>query len=286
MSRHRQQQLRPPLLNHGLNPTSWSSSETSQSTFPMTYPPMIPGFPLQVYPRTGSVVPPTNATLQGCRDGQGSQAPHCPPSIPAATYTTPMVTPVVALLLPNYVYPSVAAGMSPPQPMYHAEAGGFPTQTQSYCLAVPPNQVPFLAPPTFNVPNHFNSQNQFTPQARHQTPSVYFSPSPETPKALAEVPSRSSTPQSGGFGGPASPPMFQSRCSSPLNLVELELSVDRQDSTALSSGGQGNNMAEREKGTNITQTKERELKQVTKEPKVWLCSISPPLSSPSPLVSV
>ena len=74
--------------------------------------------------------------------------------------------------------------------------------------------------------------------------------------------SRSSTPQSGGGDGHASPPMFQSRCSSPLNLLELELSVDRQDSTVLSFGGPGNSTADRDKGGSGSQAKERELKQV------------------------
>lgn len=236
----------------------------------MTYPSMIPGFPLQVYPRTGSAAARTDANLQGCRDNQGTHAPPCPSSIHPAPYTAPMVTPIVALVLPNYMYPQMATGLPPPQPVYHAGTGGFPTQTQPFCQAAFPGQVPFTAPPSFCVQNQFNSQNHFAPQAGYQTPSFYFPPSSETPKAPVEGQSRSSTPQSGGCGDPASPPMFQSRCSSPLNLLELELSVDRQDSTVLSSGGQGNNMAEREKGASGTQAKERELKQVNKETKFFL----------------
>uniref|UniRef100_A0A8P4KQE3 Period circadian protein homolog 2 n=1 Tax=Dicentrarchus labrax TaxID=13489 RepID=A0A8P4KQE3_DICLA len=243
VSHHRQKHLRPPRLNHGLNPTSWSPSETSQSTFPMAYPSVMPGYPLPVYPRASSVAPCTDANLQGFRDNQGSQAPPCPSSIQAPPYTAPIVTPIVALVLPNYVYPPMAPGMPPPppQPVYHAEAGGFPPQTQPFCQAAFPGQVPFTAPPTFSVQNQFTSQNHFAPQAGYLAPSFYFPPSSETPKAPMEGQSRSSTPQSGGGGGPASPPLFQSRCSSPLNLLELELSVDKQDSTAVSSGGQGNN---------------------------------------------
>ncbi|XP_035526407.1 period circadian protein homolog 2 isoform X3 [Morone saxatilis] len=261
VSHHRQKHLRPPRLNHGLNPTSWSPSETSQSTFPMAYPSVMPGYPLPVYPRASSVAPCTDANLQGFRDNQGTQAPPCPSSIQAPPYTAPIVTPIVALVLPNYVYPPMAPGMPPPQPqpVYHAEAGGFPPQTQPFCQAAFPGQVPFTAPPTFSVQNQFNSQNHFAPQAGYLAPSFYFPPSSETPKAPMEGQSRSSTPQSGGGGGPASPPLFQSRCSSPLNLLELELSVDKQDSTAVSSGGQGNNAAEREKGASGNQAKE--LKQ-------------------------
>uniref|UniRef100_A0A7N6AD86 Period circadian protein homolog 2 n=1 Tax=Anabas testudineus TaxID=64144 RepID=A0A7N6AD86_ANATE len=182
-SHQRQQQLRPPLLN----PTSWSPSDTSQSTFPMAYPAMMPGYPFQVYPRAGSVAPYTETTPTGYVNIQGAQAPPCPPSIHPAPYANPMVTPIVALVLPNYMYPQMAPGPPPPQPVYQAERGG----------------------------------------------------------------------------RQASPPLFQSRCSSPLNLLELELSVERQDSTALSTGGPGNNTGEREKGSSGNQAKERELKQAS-----------------------
>uniref|UniRef100_A0A7N8X3X8 Period circadian protein homolog 2 n=1 Tax=Mastacembelus armatus TaxID=205130 RepID=A0A7N8X3X8_9TELE len=215
VSHHRQQQPRPPLLNHGLNPTSWSPSDTSQSAFPVTYPTIMPGYPLQIYPRGNSIAPNTDATLTNFGDNQAAHSPACPPSIHATPYTTPMVTPVVALVLPNYMYPPMALGPQPPQPV---------------------------------VQNHFNSQNHFASQTGYLTPSFCFPSSSETPKPPMEGQSRSSTPQSGGAGGQASPPLFHSRCSSPLNLLELELSVDRQDSTTLSVGGQGNNTAERERG--------------------------------------
>ncbi|KAM7400628.1 hypothetical protein PAMA_005022 [Pampus argenteus] len=252
VSHQRQQHLRPPLRNHGLNPTSWSPSEASQSTFPMAYPAVMPGYPLQVYPRANS-----DMTLQGFGDNHGTQAPPCPPPIHPAPYTAPMVTPIVALVLPNYVYPPIAPGPPPPQPLYQTENGGFPTQTQPFCQTAFPGQGAFTAPPAFSAQNHF------APQAGYLTPSFYFPPSSETPKAPMEGQSRSSTPHSGGGGGHVSPPLFQSRCSSPLNLLELELSVDRQDSTVLSSGGQGNNTAEREKGASSIQAKERELKQAS-----------------------
>ncbi|GAA6234466.1 period circadian protein homolog 2-like isoform X4 [Lates japonicus] len=264
VSQHRQQQPRPPLLNHGLNPTSWSPSDTSQSTFPMAYPAVMPGYPLQVYPRAGSMATRTDANLTGFGDNQAAQAPPCPPTIHPAPYTAPMVTPIVALVLPNYMYSPMAPGPPPPQPVFHAETGGFPTQTQPFSQAAFPGQGTFPAQPTFGVQNQFSSQNHFAPQAGYLTPSFYFPPPSETPKAPMEGQSRSSTPQSGGGGGQASPPLFQSRCSSPLNLLELELSVDRQDSTALPSGGQGNNTTEREKGERSgSQAKERELKQAS-----------------------
>lgn len=248
-SHQRQQHLRPQLLN----PTSWSASDTSQSTFPMAYPAMVPGYPL-------------DPTLTGFGNIQGAQAPPCPPPVHPAAYTTPMVAPFVALVLPNCMYPQMAPGPLPPQPVYQAEAGGFPIQTQSFVQSVFPGQNTFTAPPSFSAHNQFNSQNHFAPDASFLTPSFHFPPSSETPKTPVEGQSRSSTPQSGGGGvGQASPPLFQSRCSSPLNLLELELSVERQDSTMLSAGGHGNNMTEREKAASGNQTKERELKQVNKE---------------------
>ncbi|XP_039670807.1 period circadian protein homolog 2 isoform X6 [Perca fluviatilis] len=268
VSHRRQQHLRPPLLNLGLNPTSWSRSDTSQSAFPMAYPSVVPGYPLQVYPGASSLPPHTDATLQGFGHNQGTQSPPCPPSIHPAPYTTPMVTPmvtpIVALMLPM-PYPSMTPGLPPPQPVYHTVTGGFPTQLQPFGQAPSPGQGPFTDPPSFSVQNQFSTQNHFALQEGCLTPSFYFPPSLETSKApVVEGQSRSSTPQSGGDGGQASPPLFQSRCSSPLNLLELELSVDRQDSTVLSSGGQGNNAAEREKRASGNQAKERELKQVNK----------------------
>ena len=78
-------------------------------------------------------------------------------------------------------------------------------------------------------------------------------------------PSRSSTPQSavGGRDPTASPaPLFQSRCSSPLQLNLLQLE-ERQDSAVLPPCGQGGNNSEREKGGVAgVPVKEKELQQV------------------------
>nr|XP_057923795.1 period circadian protein homolog 2 isoform X2 [Doryrhamphus excisus] len=261
--RYHHQQSRAPPLNHGLNPTSWSPSETSQSTFPVAYPAVIPGYPLQVYPRATSISHRTDPTMQGFADNQGIPAPTCPPGIHHTPYTAPMVAPIMALVLPNFMYPPMAAGPPPQQPMYHPETGGFSSQAPPYCQPAFPSQGTFMAPPPFSTQTQLNTQNPFAPQVGYMTPSFYFPPSSETPKAPVDGQSRSSTPQSGGGrGSRASPPLFQSRCSSPLNLLELELSVDRQDSTMLPPGGQGGNAAEREKGAGSgVQAKERELQQ-------------------------
>ncbi|XP_029688190.1 period circadian protein homolog 2-like isoform X3 [Takifugu rubripes] len=256
-----QQQL--PRLNQGLNVTSCSASDTSQSAFPLAYPSVIQGFPLQVYPSTGSAAPATDATLLGCSsNNQASQTPAGPSSIQPAPFPPPMLTPIVALVLPDYLYPPLASRMAPPPPVYHPpDAPGFPAQMHPFSPNAFLGQFSFSAAPPLSVQNPFSSQHHFPSQASFLTPSVCFPPSTETPKAPAEGQSRSTTPQYGGCGGPTSPPIFHSSCSSPLNLLELELSVDRQDSTALPPGGQGTSMAEREKGAGGIQANDREPKQ-------------------------
>uniref|UniRef100_A0A669CF81 Period circadian protein homolog 2 n=1 Tax=Oreochromis niloticus TaxID=8128 RepID=A0A669CF81_ORENI len=244
-SHHGPQLQRPPFPNYSLNQTSWSPSEASQSAFPVAYPTVMPGYPLQVYPRAESIAPRTDGTTQDFRDSQGAQATPGPSSIHSAPYTSPMVTPIVALVLPNYLYPIMGPGPPPQQPVYQAETGVFPTQTLPFA------QAAFPFPPSFSGQTQFNTQSNFTPPqaAGTSTPSFCFPPSSETPKPSVEGQSRSSTPQSGGAEGQASPRLFQSRCSSPLNLLELELNVDRQDGAMLPSGGRGNTAAEREQAT-------------------------------------
>ncbi|XP_019734543.1 period circadian protein homolog 2 isoform X3 [Hippocampus comes] len=247
----RHQQPRGPPLNQALNPTSWSVSDTSQSMLPVAY----PGYPLQVFPRDASVAPHVNTPLQCFGDKQG--APPCPPGVPHSPYTAPMVAPIMALVLPNYLYPALGPG--PPQPAYQLGTDAFPIQAQPYAQPAFPGQATIMTPAPFNpqspqpafpgqatimTPAPFNPQSPFTPQMGYVAPSFYFPPATsEVPKVpVVAGQSRASTPQS------ASPPLFQSRCSSPLNLLELKLSGDRQDGTTLPSAGQGGNVAEREKG--------------------------------------
>uniref|UniRef100_A0A8B9JC28 Period circadian protein homolog 2 n=1 Tax=Astyanax mexicanus TaxID=7994 RepID=A0A8B9JC28_ASTMX len=203
---HRKQLSRQEL--QGLNQTSWSPSETSQSTYPMAYPAVMPAYPLQVYPGTNTMAPRVDASLSGFGGSQCSQDPRCPIQPIQAPFSAPLVTPMVALVLPNYMFPQI--GSAPRQPFY-------------------PEQGTFAAQPSFPP------QTVFPPQTSFQ-----------------EAQSRSSTPQSMGGRDQPSPPLFQSRCSSPLqlNLLQLEesqRSMERQDSSAPSTGAQGNTSTAAEK---------------------------------------
>ncbi|XP_059419162.1 period circadian protein homolog 2-like [Carassius carassius] len=224
---------RPPLKPQlqGLNQTSWSPSDTSQSTFPIAYPAVMPGYPLQMYPGAGGVQPRVDAPLSGFGESQCSQDPRIPMQPIQTPFSAPLVTPMVALVLPNYMFPQI--GGAPRQPFYPKQ-GTFPSQP-----TFPPQpsfaaQTPFPQQSTFTIQTQFAPQNPFTPQ----TPFPFACPEePPKPPELREEPSRSPTPQSVGGGGPPSPPLFQSRCSSPLqlNLLQLEetqRSAERQEWTA------------------------------------------------------
>uniref|UniRef100_A0A672Q0Z6 Period circadian protein homolog 2 n=1 Tax=Sinocyclocheilus grahami TaxID=75366 RepID=A0A672Q0Z6_SINGR len=195
---------RPQL--QGLNQTSWSPSDTSQSTFPIAYPAVMPGYPLQMYPGAGGMQPRVDAPLSGFGESQCSQDPRIPMQPIQTPFSAPLVTPMVALVLPNYMFPQI--GGAPRQPFY-------------------PKQGSFPAQPTFQPQPRFAAQAAFPPQSTFTIQTQF----------LREEPSRSPTPQSMGGGGPPSPPLFQSRCSSPLqlNLLQLEetqRSAERQECTA------------------------------------------------------
>ncbi|MEQ2194348.1 hypothetical protein XENOCAPTIV_027852, partial [Xenoophorus captivus] len=257
--KERQRQQLPPQTNQNLTQTPISPSDAPQPTFPALYPVMMPGYPLQVYPRADSAFPHSEAPPQDLGDNQGAQFPLSSPVTQSAPFTSHMVAPIVAFVLPSYLNPFFGHP-APPVPVYQVDAGGVPVQAQPFDQAAFPGQGAFTSPP------FLSSQNQLNPPlASYMSASFCFPSSSDTPKPPAEGRSRSSTPQSGETKGQPSPPLFQSRCSSPLNLLELELSVDRQDNTAHASVGQGNNVPEREKGASPNKAMKRELKQVNRE---------------------
>ncbi|XP_060727467.1 period circadian protein homolog 2 isoform X4 [Tachysurus vachellii] len=235
---HRRQLFRQEL--QGLNQTSWSPSDTSQSAFPIAYPAVVPSYPHQVYPGTNSIPPRVDAPLSGFGNSQCTQNPRFPmqPMQPMQPqFPAPLVTPMVALVLPNYMFPQL--GSAPRQPFYPEQA------------LFPPTQVPFQPQTTFPLQTPFAPQNPFPAQPFPFTP-LDKQPKPAEPETREE-PSRSSTPESLGGRDQSSPPLFQSRCSSPLqlNLLQLEESQrvnEKQEATATSAGTQGSTAVE--KGAN------------------------------------
>uniref|UniRef100_A0A6Q2WV35 Period circadian protein homolog 2 n=1 Tax=Esox lucius TaxID=8010 RepID=A0A6Q2WV35_ESOLU len=238
----------PPL--QGLNQTSWSPSEASQSqAFPIPYPAIVPGYPLPVYP-AGPATPdqptcPDPSLSAGFGEGQSSLAPPT-----AAPYPASLMTPVVALVVPNYLFPQIGPiGQiaTAPGPSFFPEQPAYQPQT-SY-----PAQQPFQTAYTSQQPfSRTPSQTTFNPQQAFQVPQPSYAfpfglPS-ESPKSPAPSPaSHCSTPASTAREPASSPPLFESRCSSPLQLNLLQLDDSRsavgQDSVAPPSGAPGSSTA-------------------------------------------
>nr|AAO38747.1 period 2 circadian clock protein [Danio rerio] len=232
---------RPQL--QGLNQTSWSPSDTSQSTFPIAYPAVMPAYPLQMYPGAGGMQPRVDPPMPGFGESQCAPDPRIPMQPIQTPYSAPLVTPMVALVLPNYMFPQVGKRSTP---------GFLPPQNRDHSPPSPPfrlqpgftPQASFPPQSTFTIQTQFTSQNPFSSQPTFQPQPFPFACPEDPPKApepeLREEQSRSPTPQSMGGGGPPSPPLFQSRCSLPLqlNLLQLEetqRSADRQENTAPSA---------------------------------------------------
>ncbi|KAM8805300.1 period circadian protein homolog 2 [Eudromia elegans] len=203
----------------GLNTTAWSPSDTSQTSYSaMSFPTVMPAYPLPVFPAAGTVPPAPEAPLPGFNQLPDSRNP-CP--MQPSQFPTPLMTPLVALVLPNYVYPEMNNNL--PQTLYHSQPD-FPAHSTFSSQTVFPAQPPFTAP------------NPFPQQAFFPTQPFHYNPPAESEKVpVAEPrnePSRSCTPQSVGPHEQASPPLFQSRCSSPLNLLQLEETTKTAESGA------------------------------------------------------
>ncbi|KAL8177143.1 UNVERIFIED_CONTAM: hypothetical protein K2H54_042602 [Gekko kuhli] len=143
----------------------WPPSGNSQASLPaMPYPAVMPTYPIPVFPP---------------RPGASPSTEPSPNTFAAAQYPTPLVTPMVALVLPNYMFPQMNSAMG-----------------QSFFPGGP--VFPFGPPP-----------------------GCMPTPGPE---AGTQAPSRSSTPHSMSLPERAESPLFESRCSSPLqlNLLQME----------------------------------------------------------------
>lgn len=174
----------------------------------MSFPTVMPAYPLPVFPAAGTVPPAPETSLSGLNQlpDSGNTCPTQP-----SQFSAPLMTPVVALVLPNYVYPEMNNNL--PQTLYHSQPN-FPAHSTFSSQTVFPTQPPFA------TPSSFPQQSFFPTQPFHYNPPAENEKAPVTEPR--NEPSRSCTPQSMGPQDQASPPLFQSRCSSPLNLLQLE----------------------------------------------------------------
>uniref|UniRef100_UPI00398EFB06 period circadian protein homolog 2 isoform X2 n=1 Tax=Pristiophorus japonicus TaxID=55135 RepID=UPI00398EFB06 len=185
--------------NHHRLP-SWSPSAASQtqySAIPFTT--VMPTYQLPVFSVHGGMPPVVDPSLPNFENAPGIHGTTRPPQ-----YSAPLVTPMVAFVLPNYALPQMNDTVH--QPPF---AG----------------QSPFPSQPAFLPQTAFSPQTSFQPQpqfASHYDPAVEVEKAPAAESRGA--PSCCCTPQSVGPQGHTSPPLFQSRCSSPLqlNLLQLE----------------------------------------------------------------
>ncbi|KAI4879914.1 hypothetical protein NFI96_003644 [Prochilodus magdalenae] len=151
-----QRMLRPPLQS--LNQTSWSPSEASQSAFSVPYPALVPGYPLYTpasplattLPPSGERSPPGSFP-----EAQNAQATPTVPPYPAT-----LVTPMVAFVLPNYMFPQPST--APRQPFYAELQQAYNNQQPfQHQQAVNPQQA-LLPQQNYSIPQHFQ-----TPQPAH-----------------------------------------------------------------------------------------------------------------------
>ncbi|KAM8790358.1 period circadian protein homolog 2 [Rhynchonycteris naso] len=200
---------RPPLL--GLNATAWSPSDTSQSSCPaVPFPTPVPAYSLPVLPAPGVVPAPGPLAAAPLEPHPGLTMPTVPMGAQQefALQTPPFaapLAPVMALVVPSYPFPPGTPGLAPaffPSPVLPTSQPAFPGRT---------------SPP---------KQECTCPRAERGLPASRVA----TPATL---------PSATGPSGQASPPLFQSRGSSPLQLNLLQLEEAPEGSTTIPVGRAG-----------------------------------------------
>ncbi|XP_066507986.1 period circadian protein homolog 2-like isoform X2 [Hoplias malabaricus] len=171
-----QRMLRPPLQS--LNQTSWSPSEASQSAFPVPYPTLVPGYPFySAAPPSATTVPPGGERNQS---GSFTGAPGAQATPTATPYPAPLVTPMVAFVLPNYVLPQL--GTAPRPPFYAGPQQAFNTQQPFQPQQAVNLQQPLQTQPNYNTQQPFqppqpqqayNTQQPFQPQQAYATQQIF-----------------------------------------------------------------------------------------------------------------
>ncbi|MBW00638.1 Period circadian protein 2, partial [Eschrichtius robustus] len=202
---------RLPLV--GLNATAWSPSDTSQSSCPaMPFPAPVPAYSLPLFPAPRVVpAPGTVAAAPG--------APHSGLALPVDTqrefavqppsFAGPLA-PVVALVLPSCSFSPVTPSLPP---------AFFPGQPNLPSQVIPASQPEF--------PGGTSSPKQ--PHA--------CLPAERGPP-VSRVAAQAAPPSAAGPAGRTSPPLFQSRGSSPLqlNLLQLEEAPEGDSAAAGTTG--------------------------------------------------
>nr|XP_020031105.1 period circadian protein homolog 1 isoform X2 [Castor canadensis] len=155
-------------------------AEAPYVSHPSPMPPSVPWSPPPSTAPFPAVVQPYPLPVFSPRGGP-QPLPSAPTSVPPTAFPSPLVTPMVALVLPNYLFPTPS----------------------SYPYGVP--QAPAEGPPT---------------PASH-------SPSPSLPPLPPSPPHRPDSP------------LFNSRCSSPLQLNLLQLEEPPRTEGAAAAGGPG-----------------------------------------------
>ncbi|KAL1770646.1 period circadian protein-like 2 [Sigmodon hispidus] len=183
---------RPPLV--GLNATAWSLSDTSQSSCPSApFPASVPAYSLPVFQApgivstSGTVVAPPAAAHSGFTMPVLPVGTHPEFTVQSLPFAAPLA-PVMAFMLPSYPFPPATPNL--PQAF-------FPSQP--------------------HFPAHTTLASEITPASQAEFPS--------RTSMLRQPCTCPVTPPAGTVAsGRASPPLFQSRGSSPLqlNLLQLE----------------------------------------------------------------
>ncbi|TRY90599.1 hypothetical protein DNTS_034645 [Danionella cerebrum] len=218
-------QIRPNFPSVQQSSTSWPSSVASQTSGA----PIIGSFPpgyMTTLPISSSFPMPQIGTDPSIHSG----LPRC-----QMQGFPPVMPPVMTVMLPNYMYPQINnAGqqLNPANPQLN---GLFPTQinpTSPYHPSYVQMSVPMFNSPVgqFNILGSQMNPTILPQQFYNTNPPCAFTNSPSmAPPNTSTMPhggSRSSTPQSTGQAPGerevAGSPLFQSRCSSPLNLLQLE----------------------------------------------------------------
>ncbi|XP_073686337.1 period circadian protein homolog 1a [Garra rufa] len=259
--------LRPNLPSVQQSSTSWPPSVASQTSGTPMMTSIPPGY-MPMFP----ISSPFSMPQMGADPSLQAGVPRFP-----MQGFPPVMPPVMTFMMPNYMFPQL--GNQGPQlnPANLQLGGQLPAQMN---LGQFPSSIVGL--PSFNpTMGQFNPLgSQLNPAMPTMIPQQFYNPnpmytfpnSPSMPagntNATPHGQSRSSTPQSTGHQvgerEGAGSPLFQSRCSSPLNLLQLEeLQSNRTDTMQQTpppgSGGTQGGGSVVQTSSNRSNTKEGKL---------------------------